>query len=186
MRTKSGFTLIELLVVIAIIAILASILFPAFSKVKEKGKQIVCMSNLRQLGMAASMASMDNDDRYPTSADLFGTGGIYVCPSDEHGHTTGLSYEMNALLSGESMAVVSDPSSVVLILDAGVDDGLFNVGSVTPDTPIPSLSKDYPANMIPNPMNPVHIERANVLYADGHVKGVRVDNLTAADFLPIH
>ena len=58
-RATGGFTLIELLVVIAIIAILASLLFPALARARDKGKSARCQSNLRQLTLAAIMFEQD-------------------------------------------------------------------------------------------------------------------------------
>jgi prepilin-type N-terminal cleavage/methylation domain-containing protein/prepilin-type processing-associated H-X9-DG protein len=65
---KSAFTLIELLVVIAIIAILAAILFPVFTKARDKARQASCTSNMKQLGIALLMYQSDHDDTMPPIA----------------------------------------------------------------------------------------------------------------------
>ncbi|OGV66303.1 MAG: hypothetical protein A3K19_20035 [Lentisphaerae bacterium RIFOXYB12_FULL_65_16] len=64
-RSRPPFTLIELPVVIAIIAILASLLLPALELAKEKGRQSVCMSNSKQIGLATLLYLRDYDERYP-------------------------------------------------------------------------------------------------------------------------
>ncbi len=62
---QKGFTLIELLVVIAIISILAAILLPVFARAREKARQIVCISNMKQISMGILLYTDDYDGSFP-------------------------------------------------------------------------------------------------------------------------
>ena len=61
-RTPCGFTLIELMVVLAIISILASLLMPTLSLAKEKARAIVCVNNLKQIGISLHIYADDHSD----------------------------------------------------------------------------------------------------------------------------
>lgn len=62
---KNEFTLIELLVVISIIAILAAMLLPALSQVKEVSRKSTCASNQKQIIMTVNLYRNDYDDYIP-------------------------------------------------------------------------------------------------------------------------
>jgi prepilin-type N-terminal cleavage/methylation domain-containing protein len=105
-----GFTLIELLVVISIIALLLSILMPALNKVKAQAKKTVCLTQLKQQGLAMHTYVADNDGYFAPSVRYAGAGctddmyvydrlesygpvqppqdvqkpeGIWICPADK-------------------------------------------------------------------------------------------------------
>jgi prepilin-type N-terminal cleavage/methylation domain-containing protein/prepilin-type processing-associated H-X9-DG protein len=64
-HTKQGFTLIELLVVISIIALLIAILLPALQAARDSARQVSCLSNLRQIGIALAAYETENDEVMP-------------------------------------------------------------------------------------------------------------------------
>lgn len=66
---KFKFTLIELLVVIAIIGVLLTILLPSLEKAKDATKSVVCMSNLKQIGITLIRYSSTKDGKLPRSGD---------------------------------------------------------------------------------------------------------------------
>lgn len=64
-----AFTLIELLVVIAVIAMLAALLMPALAKARYRAKNVICMSNQKQIAAGVTMYTSDYDSRYPVRTD---------------------------------------------------------------------------------------------------------------------
>ena len=64
-----GFTLIELLVVISVIALLLAILLPSLNKAREKARQVVCSSNLKQAALSTVLYAEDNSNYIPTNGN---------------------------------------------------------------------------------------------------------------------
>jgi prepilin-type N-terminal cleavage/methylation domain-containing protein/prepilin-type processing-associated H-X9-DG protein len=140
-RRQNGFTLIELLVVIAIIAILAAILFPVFAKVREKARQISCLSNMRQIGLGIQQYVQDNDEKYPVGSEgSLGQGwagtvfpyvksaGVFACPDDSTNPSSSggntfsvVSYAANLNIfrtdgfGSQKLASMSSPSRTVIL-----------------------------------------------------------------------
>jgi prepilin-type N-terminal cleavage/methylation domain-containing protein/prepilin-type processing-associated H-X9-DG protein len=109
---RRGFTLIELLVVIAIIGILAAMLFPVFARARESARKIQCLSNVKNIAMAAQMYFTDYD-RFPpdeTRSEVLayfysvdgvdGPGGCGVCNDHQDCNDVGHPMDANPFLRG--------------------------------------------------------------------------------------
>ena len=130
MRTRSGFTLIELLVVIAIIAILAAILFPVFSRAREKARQVACINNQRQSAMAYLMYAQENET-FPVGSAAWSAISVppktLRCPSNKQKDN---SYFYNGgaagvNLAGYKLSQITKPEAVLLTAD-GMENYLLD------------------------------------------------------------
>ncbi len=64
-KNNRAFTLIEILIVIFIIFIIMGLMFPVLSMIRAKSKQVVCMSNMRQMFQCFVQYAIENDGYLP-------------------------------------------------------------------------------------------------------------------------
>lgn len=140
----AGFTLIEMLVVVAIIAVLAAVLYPVFSKVRENARTSACLSNYHQIGLAIHMYAQDEDDHTPANGGSFSglvadclpythSAALFACPDDYDRveENRAGSYRMASLYQNKPLscgwtdpynpAVIAQPTTTTLAYEAEQD-----------------------------------------------------------------
>ena len=196
-----AFTLIELLVVVAIISLLAAILFPVFARARENARRSSCLSNLKQIGLGVMMYTQDYDERLPASSvssapikptfsayvqPYIKSTQLFVCPSSSapaNGNSYGYNYYFlayDAISGGVSLAQIQTPAETVMVTDK--DDSStrdfdyppslwrFNGGTSSTSA---TTSPGYQYGNV----DPKHLEGANVIWCDGHVKWQTIGTL---------
>lgn len=143
-RKKRAYTLIELLMTIAIIIMLAALLLPSLSRAKSKAKEVMCLGNQKQCGIAFLSYAGDNNGIFPnpqgsdaTGAWMFWPGELayfgylkkteaYRCPSGPNPDPsrTDIAYGLVAKYTGYRpfqplrMEAVQNPSQKLLLGDS--------------------------------------------------------------------
>jgi len=193
LQRQPGFTLLELLTVIAIIVLLASILLPAMGRAKEMGRRISCTNNLKQIGIAVTMYTMDYQGWFP-NARIVTTGNtwwdnlsVYLnvrleqwkrlgapwrCPSDDckERHGTPLPYAdymWNYYLT--NIAASSDLAQKISQVK-------------TPSKTLTATDREWGSGTFGtySYVYNRHMLGANYLYCDGHVRWASIRDMTTA------
>lgn len=172
---QRGFTLIELLVVVAIIAMLAAMLFPVFTKAREKARQTTCISNQKQIALAIIMSIQDNNESMPPSSTVWSTlaipANVKTCLSQGL-ETNGAAYVYNNYLSsadglsGKAMGeLTTDTVSADTIWMTA--DGTHAASTGTP--PAGTYQAYTQIAYSPADITPIHNDKVIVSFLDGHV-----------------
>ncbi len=197
---RKAFTLIELLVVIAIIGILVSMMVPALNRGRGKARQVSCVNNLRQLGVAVRLYSMDYNGRLPiaeavpsypintnspfprissvlapylSSGDAANsTNRVLICPLDKTGRAAkeGSSYEWNAQMNGEKFEETHTFGIERIKMIMRGPDGPIDIDG---EFPIQLSPTSIPLMWDYENFHAADGGGKNVLFGDGHVQSLR-------------
>ena len=193
---KRGYTLIELLVVLSIVGILFAIVYPVFMRSVENTKGPNCSPNLKQIGLGLLQYVQDYDEQLPPAATRsraagappFGWADViqpYVrstqllqcptenTPSSEDTRKRGFTdYWLNARLAGRSYAWLADPERVFLCGDG--NDGTDRTDARYSLAAWPNKWSRESAPVLR------HLGTASFLFADGHVKMLKLPEILAS------
>lgn len=191
-KKSQGFTLIELLVAVAIIGILMSLLLPVLSKGKLKAQQTECASNLRQVGLSFRMFADEHDNRLPMQVSVRRGGTLeYASRGETWRHFQVMS---NLLVNPKLVVCPADKDRTVtnwsglrnlntsffVGLDAKIGQANHMLAGdrnlITPGYQTPGVVPMW-TNMTAFWTEELHLNRGNILFADGHVESADSDGL---------
>jgi type II secretory pathway pseudopilin PulG len=66
-RSVPRINIVELLVIIAVAAVLAALLFPVLTQARLRAGEGICLTNIKQIAVAARMYCSDYDGQLPTT-----------------------------------------------------------------------------------------------------------------------
>lgn len=185
-KRRLGWTLVESLVVVAVLAVLLALMLPAYNRIVAHSKNLQCLNNLRQIGMALLQHQQDHDGWLPTPGlgrlawnqslrpyNIIPRDKSLFCPADPQADNsfieTGYSYSMNDQLKSPGMEIVVDgKSDYAPIRASAVTFPARTIFMGDSNTKKSGRFLSY---------NSFHGERhggiSNFVFCDGHVEGLK-------------
>lgn len=188
-RFQAGFTLIELLAVCAIVSILLALSLTGLSSLTERSESVRCLSNLRQIGMAARLfgdehngiivatyfkADPDSPGKYwwdnlsPHLGSAEAAKKTLRCPTSVRKHPNmqgvGITYSLNSFIAPHHITAPEAPLRRFAEATHPKDLILAAHGAWIGDR--------YASNMTFGGQcpEPLHHGKSNILFLDGHVE----------------
>ena len=175
----TGFAISGIAVPVAalpIVAMLMGIMMPALVRARSMGQRAVCMSNLKQLGVATMMYAENNKEQYPTTdkwCDLLGpyygnNSKVLICPATQkskcgYAKMCGYTIEPNAkhqcnyAINPNAKRDCRFPATTILLFESN-----------------PGWNQSGGPELLTTQN---HDGGCNVLFCDGHVEFVRAENI---------
>jgi prepilin-type processing-associated H-X9-DG protein len=177
---RSNFTVLEAVVIVAVLLILAAVLFPIFTRLREPRRRGYgsCQSQLKMIALGFKQYIQDYDEAYPRAriGDAFAKNNtwpdqlkpyikrqqIFQCPSDTNANGPEfISYGYNSNLSSKSESKMKD--SALIILNYEVTGSAIAIcGNTKAAVTAPTR----------------HLEGSNYSFVDGHVKWFKPETIS--------
>ena len=202
-KKASGFTAVELIVVIGVVVVLGILVLEKMARNNQRPHRIICVSNLKQIALAARMWSNDNGEKFPwqVSTSTNGTLELVSGPSVSP-HFLSMS---NELLSPKVLACTSDGKRPKAALWSEFDDThlsyfvgldsneakprsiLFGDRNITGGTKLTNTIYHFTSNSVVGFTKDLHNNCGNLALGDGSAQQVSPRDLKRVfddDLLP--
>jgi len=178
---RNGMTLWEVLAIVVVLSIGTALFWPTGIGHGRLGRdRHQCQSNLKQIALATKQYLQYSDERFPSLSTVAGwrealspfvkNNSTFQCPGEKNESEQTSDYWFNARMSG-----IKDEVLEAQALTAMLGDGYSSAD------PRVSLSQ-MPQSWLDDPRSPAwrHLDGLNIAFADGHVKWLRPQKVTAA------